>query len=225
MASKKQIAANRKNARKSTGPKSRKGKITIRHNALRHGLTSADVVLPDEDEGAFQEILENLVSEHEPEGITEEMLVQRIAAMYWRLLRMGKVEAGLFTMGRYEVKRAKAQYTAKKYMENPDDYSALIDGRKTIHRVLYNGAKAEVTRMDRLMDDELPRLAPAFARDAMHADAFGKLLRYEGALERSLYRALQELRVQQLMRGKPVMSATPVVDITPAVTAPSASKK
>ncbi len=33
-----QIEANRKNAQKSTGPKSRQGKDTVSQNAVKHGL-------------------------------------------------------------------------------------------------------------------------------------------------------------------------------------------
>jgi len=41
MASSKQIAANRRNARKSTGPKSVRGRSRSSRNALRHGLAVA----------------------------------------------------------------------------------------------------------------------------------------------------------------------------------------
>ena len=40
MASARHTAANRANSKKSTGPRSVKGKAVARHNALKHGLTA-----------------------------------------------------------------------------------------------------------------------------------------------------------------------------------------
>lgn len=44
MASEKQIAANRKNATKSTGPRTQKGKARSKMNALRHGLAASHLI-------------------------------------------------------------------------------------------------------------------------------------------------------------------------------------
>ena len=48
-ASEARIAANRRNAQLSTGPKTQAGKEQSRRNALKHGLTGAGVVLPEAD--------------------------------------------------------------------------------------------------------------------------------------------------------------------------------
>lgn len=46
MATEKQIAANRANAKRSTGPKTRQGRQVSSRNALRHGLFSSQVSQP-----------------------------------------------------------------------------------------------------------------------------------------------------------------------------------
>ena len=67
MTSDKQAQANRRNALKSTGPKTPEGKAAVRYNAMRHGLLSEDVVLlPGEDEAALRELGELLREELQP---------------------------------------------------------------------------------------------------------------------------------------------------------------
>ena len=53
MTSKKQIEANRRNAKKSTGPKTEEGKAKSSMNALKHGLTSQRVWLNEEEKKDF----------------------------------------------------------------------------------------------------------------------------------------------------------------------------
>ena len=57
MASERQIEANRRNALKSTGPKTEAGREESRKNALKHGLSGAGVVLPDEEAEAIRDRL------------------------------------------------------------------------------------------------------------------------------------------------------------------------
>jgi hypothetical protein len=62
-----------------------------RFNALRHGVLSRYTVLPSEDEHAYNTLLEALVSEHKPQGPTEEHLVEELAGAIWR---KGRVRLG-----------------------------------------------------------------------------------------------------------------------------------
>ncbi len=49
MASEKQVEANRRNALRSTGPRTADGKARSRLNAVTHGLTAQTLILPEED--------------------------------------------------------------------------------------------------------------------------------------------------------------------------------
>ncbi len=71
MTSQVQSEANRRNALKSTGPKSKKGKGRARLNALKHGLRAKDIVLASEDGREFDGLRQALITELGPEGSLE----------------------------------------------------------------------------------------------------------------------------------------------------------
>ncbi|MFN0166673.1 MAG: Uma2 family endonuclease [Bryobacteraceae bacterium] len=96
MATVAQINANRRNARKSTGPKTPAGKVRSAQNALLHGLTSRQIVLNTEDETAFQALYAEFVDEYQPADATERILVQQVAIAAWRLRRIQTLETVLF---------------------------------------------------------------------------------------------------------------------------------
>ena len=58
-----------------------------RFNALRHGVLSRYTVLPWEDVGEYHALVAALVSEHAPQGPTEEHLVEELAGILWRKRR------------------------------------------------------------------------------------------------------------------------------------------
>ena len=95
MASEAQIAANRLNAQKSTGPRTPEGKAMMRRNPLRHGLSAATVVLFYESEAEFEQFRQDLASDFDPVGAEECALVEQIATLRWRLRRASRAEAAL----------------------------------------------------------------------------------------------------------------------------------
>jgi hypothetical protein len=82
MATEAQIEANRRNAAKSTGPRTPEGKARVRRNATRHGLCSGIARMAEEGpefEADFKLLLEDLRIEHQPNGPTEDILVFKMA--------------------------------------------------------------------------------------------------------------------------------------------------
>lgn len=96
-ASPRQIAANRLNAAKSTGPASAAGGARSSFNALHHGLFAKDVVLPGEDRAAYDELFASLCADLSPVGPMEQGMVKRAADIWWRLGRTAAIEAGLLS--------------------------------------------------------------------------------------------------------------------------------
>jgi hypothetical protein len=95
MATIKQIDANRRNALKSTGPRTSEGKTAASLNALRHGLRARTVVLPGEDSQEFHQLCEDLESEWQPQSRTEQFYLEQMAVSQWKLNRMEAGEANL----------------------------------------------------------------------------------------------------------------------------------
>ena len=113
MTSEKQAEANRRNARKSTGPNTQEGKDAVRLNALKHGLLSQEVLLPGEDEAALRELSERVSSELRPVGELEDLLAEQIIAAFWRLRRLRRVEAGIFAWEFYGELGERAEQEAR----------------------------------------------------------------------------------------------------------------
>lgn len=98
MLSDKQLQANRKNALKSTGPKTAVGKAVSSQNAVRHGLLARHVVIKDENAAEFEAFTGQLTEYFQPAGVLEQLLVNRIAASFWRLNRAGRIEVEMLNL-------------------------------------------------------------------------------------------------------------------------------
>lgn len=94
MASRAQIAANRRNAQLSTGPRTLEGKAQSAANALKHGLRSERATLPSEDRAAHERLRADLFARYAPADEAEARLVDALALAYARLARLPAAEAG-----------------------------------------------------------------------------------------------------------------------------------
>ena len=97
MATDAQVNANRRNAAKSTGPKTEKGKEKARLNALKHGgrakVVSVMPVLPHEDPRLLEELIQQWIADWRPRDAIETGLVRRGAKLTWMLERGDRIEA------------------------------------------------------------------------------------------------------------------------------------
>jgi hypothetical protein len=96
MTSFKQLAANRLNALRSTGPKTQDGKHQSRRNALRHGLTSETVIDALEDTEDYRAFEAVIISDYDAQTAVERELVLRLASLLWRMRRIISIETDLF---------------------------------------------------------------------------------------------------------------------------------
>ncbi len=90
-----QIAANRENAKFSSGPTSTAGKATVSQNRRTHGLAGRFTVLAWEDAGAFQTLAQSFYAEHNPETDNEQRLVDSLIQHYWLTQRAIRLQEDL----------------------------------------------------------------------------------------------------------------------------------
>src|SRR5438034_3302018 len=75
MATEAQIEANRRNAQKSTGPRSEEGKEKSSRNATRFGLFTRQLLLPHEKEEELAALRDDLHARLKPADALEELYV------------------------------------------------------------------------------------------------------------------------------------------------------
>ena len=183
-----QAVANRRNAAKSTGPRTAEGKAISAGNAVTHGLLAGQVVLPDESHEHFGAFREEFMGDLSPIGALENVLADRAAAMVWRLRRAAKFEERMID-AELELDRA-GGFTVE--IMGLDD-----EGEKTKDAGLSDRRTAAVKA----------------TTSCMAKGTYAKICRYECHIERAMYRALHELQRRQARRlGEPV-SAPIAVDI------------
>src|SRR6478736_10453613 len=127
MATQKQIDANRRNAQKSTGPKTVDGKAKAKFNALKHGMTAKVAVLPHEDKLSYEELRQATIDSYQPANGTELMLAELVAVNYWRLLRARRVETAALDL---HIRAYKRRHGVRKSPSIDDDCgiaTALVD--------------------------------------------------------------------------------------------------
>jgi len=90
--SEKRLAANRRSAQKSTGPRTIRGKQRSRHNALKSGIFANAILLNGEDSVAYDSLRKGLMEDWKPVGTFEATLVETLASLIWRRRRLLRAE-------------------------------------------------------------------------------------------------------------------------------------
>ncbi|MEO1323960.1 MAG: hypothetical protein AAFV59_13245 [Pseudomonadota bacterium] len=127
MTTKKQAAANKRNAKKSTGPKTVAGKAKSARNAITMGVLTRPVTAPDEDQEEFIRLQTDLLREFKPETYAAQLLVKRLALLFWREHRLADAETREFRLSELDAMRAEAagedavdEEVARAALKNPN---------------------------------------------------------------------------------------------------------
>jgi hypothetical protein len=191
MISLQRLEANRRNALKSTGPRTEDGKQRSRVNALRHGLTAETVVGSLEDAEDYKAFEAAIIADYDAETAVARELVLRLASLLWRLRRANAIEADLFEI----------QVEALRQRQ-PSAASATQKADDTVYRAFVSTASQETGEWQQSNSDHhggefktsIRHLTHSFLRLAnLDSRAFERLNRNETTLWRQTIQTLYAL--------------------------------
>src|SRR5450432_3689521 len=121
-----QIEANRRNAAKSTGPRSVEGKASSRMNALQTGIHAESTIIIGEDSDDLTQLAQAFYQDHQPETAMECALLDNIIRDTWLLTRFSRIDAEIIDHeiedDRYPIKINQA---GKAFMDSGTDQIRL----------------------------------------------------------------------------------------------------
>jgi len=168
MASLAQIRANQQNAQASTGPRTAEGKARSRLNAMKHGLLAERVVLvhdgkPEEFFALYYELHRDL----DPVGRLEEVLVDRVVGLVWRLDRATLIERQVLKLGVSKCKGLGVEL-GRAFLEDalgPEALSKLSRYETALHTRLFKTLH-ELERIQARRQDRASTAPPVVELDA-----------------------------------------------------------
>jgi hypothetical protein len=200
MTSYRQIEANRRNALKSTGPKTEAGKRASRCNAIRRGLIAETVITAMEDAEDYKAFEATITADYDAQSAVERELVMRLANLLWRLRRATAMETGLFEI---QAEHLRDYREARKLLPNSRDVIHLVFGRTNLESYNAHATPHNYVNVSEMKaDGPAIEFARCFVRLANLPNfALDRLSRYEANLWRQAGRILHALDV--LDRRKP----------------------
>lgn len=222
--SQRKLEANRRNAQKSTGPRTTEGKVRARLNAVTHGILAKEAVVMKgdgaEEASEFAELVENLYTQLQPQDAVEQILIDRVAACYWRLRRAQRYEVGAVREGLDDCKTPLEGPgpNMKKHESTVRHWQMMLDIKRHVHQESLMGIQIPGVRGIRetpsAATDMLDHQAsggsdPAFSNPATgtsedrFAQAEAAIREYESLTE------LAELKDAQADSRRPFLAALP----------------
>src|SRR5262252_5920913 len=148
MSSFRQIEANRRNARLSTGPVTEEGKNKSRQNAVRHGLTAETVIHALEDAEDYAAFEMAVTADYDAQSAVERELVLRLASVLWRLRRATSIESGLFKIQARHLLQFRRQRQAQRVRQS------IVEG-------IYRNAVSTEGAMGQIEDEPIDAGSPS----------------------------------------------------------------
>jgi len=191
MATQAQVLANRRNAQKSTGPRTHRGKAIVSQNATKHGLSARQAVIGSESHADFNLYRDQMLDELNPQSPMESMLAERIVTLSWQLKRVSRLQ-------NQTIDALNAHNTS-------GPLSKLTQSLSKPHHCPHTDPAESSAEL------ALGRLA---IKDFSNTRVLERLLVYERRIENSLYRTTLELQRLNLIKKMNAGRQTPFNQLT-----------
>ena len=201
--SEKKLRANRRNARKSTGPKTAEGKAKSSQNAVSHGIFCQAAVLGGESLTEFQILRNAYLQTLKPQNILELSFVDRIVLSQWRLDRSQRTEmlmhGCLADRTRKYAKKSITRMQSKYEIQTAAEMEAICEENNLADQVILERFKGMFAVADLHETPACATLAIALnAPPSSDQAGIVRLSLYEQRLEGTIHRSLRQL---QRLRG------------------------
>jgi hypothetical protein len=216
MATKAQTEASRRNAQKSTGPKTLSGKGSASKNSLRHGLTAKQLVLwPTDEPKAWAELREKVISRYMPENVLEEIFIDRMVKALIDSSHAEQLEVAIVCDGTISRLAERALITAKATehgaTDNLEEMNAALD---EIGPADAEGEPPQGKNADEQKTTSPPRLPRKTVENFVgNLNALGLVNRYHSRSDSHLRSAMHELERLQAARRGQKLTPPLIVDI------------
>lgn len=192
MSSDRKIEANRRNAQKSTGPRTLTGKAIACMNALKHGLCARKPIVPGEDEAEYARFAAELVDHFRPDNPVRAIQVEQFIVAAWQLRRVPQIRAGLIAEQMYwQSKRTEPIHPFAMNEEAYKEISRIDRHQQTLERTM-SRAQERLEARDQRLEEEEDRLEAVGCRLQEEQEIQNEPT--EGRLEARDYRLEEPLR-------------------------------
>jgi len=140
--SKRKLAANRANAKKSRGPVSEAGKQKVSMNAIQHGLCGRFRVLPDENQAEYDDLVRRFMESEKPVDDVDRELIAKMARHTWLSERCMRFQEACFL---YQPQSAEDKATERQTVAVLGDIDMYVR-YQTTHDRAYQRAAAELAK-------------------------------------------------------------------------------
>jgi hypothetical protein len=189
-----QAATSALNGARSKGPKTREGKVASSLNALRHGLSANNLLLPGEDAAEYEAHMDSWFSTLVPTSLPEATLVAQLGDTAWKLERLSKLENGRSLASLEETLEKTPEFErfvlVRRALQAMSAFVEIVDACPAPHSAAQTDALLAAVEGTMKIVHEVPELPKAVSQPLTFSLGHAQDTCKDGRMHADTYRAL-----------------------------------